>query len=177
MHLQYVAKDKMLSFFSVSLFFPDIPLSFGGISLHEILKFCFMFEQLVNLNWISVLLAFAAYFLLGALWFTLFFSNQYRIFLGGEGETLQRSPILIAGPAVCTLLITIANTVLIYTSNITAGSTWEFSLFVGFGFLVANTVNIAINPNIPRPVRYGIITGTYHLTGIATAGIIVIAMK
>ncbi|MFC0183113.1 hypothetical protein ACFFJX_11310 [Pseudarcicella hirudinis] len=56
-----------------------------------------MINQLANLNWVSVLLAFAAYFILGALWFTLFFSKPYKISLGRENETLPNKPISLSG--------------------------------------------------------------------------------
>jgi hypothetical protein len=138
-----------------------------------------MISQFANLNWISVSLAFVAYFLLGALWFTLLFSKQYKISLGRENETLQNSaPIFIVGPALCSLVITIVSAVLIYALRIQHfGDALEFSIVVGIGYLFANTVNIAINPNIPRPILYGIITGTYHLLGILIASTILIAMK
>lgn len=137
-----------------------------------------MISQLANLNWISVLIAFVVYFLLGALWFTLFFSKQYKISLGRDNETLQNKPIFIAGPALCSLVITIATAVLMYALNIQSFSAaLEFSLLVGIGYLVANTINIAINPNIPRPILYGIISGTYHLLGILIVSIILVIMK
>ena len=137
-----------------------------------------MTDLLVNLNWISVLLAFVAYFLLGALWFTLFFSKQYKVSLGRENETLPNKPIFIVGPALCSLVITITSAVLIYALRISSfGEALEFSLVVGIGYLVANTVNIAINPNIPRPILYGIISGAYHLVGILIVSIILTAMK
>lgn len=137
-----------------------------------------MISQLVNLNWMSVLLAFIAYFVLGALWFTLFFSKQYKISLGRNGENLPNKPIFIIGPALCSLVITVASAVLMYALNIQSfGGAFEFSLLVGIGYLVANTVNIAINPNIPRPIHYGIISGTYHLVGILMVSVILVAMK
>jgi hypothetical protein len=137
-----------------------------------------MISQFANLNWIGVLLAFAVYFVLGALWFTLFFSKPYKISLGKENETLPNKPVFIAGPAICSLVITLASAVLLYALNIQSFSgAVEFSLVTGIGFLVANTVNIAINPNIPRPILYGIISGTYHLAGILLVNIILIAMK
>lgn len=105
---------------------------------------------MANLNWISVLLTFVVCFLLGALWFTLFFSKQYKISLGSDNETLQNASIFIVGPALCSLLITIASAILIYTLNIQSfGGALEFSILVGVGFLFANPVNIAINPKIP----------------------------
>jgi Protein of unknown function (DUF1761) len=138
-----------------------------------------MISQLTNLNWISVLIAFVAYFILGALWFTLFFKKPYSISLGKENNLPEKpAPIFIVGPALCSLVITIANAILFYSLNIQSiGSALEFSFVVGIGYLVANTVNIAINPNIPKPILYGIISGSYHLVGIVIVNIILNAMK
>lgn len=137
-----------------------------------------MINQLANLNWISVLIAFMLYSFEGALWFTLLFSKQYKISLGRENETLPNKPIFIIGPAICTLVVTIVSAILMYALNI---STWaqmfEFSLLTGIGYLVANTFNIAINPNIPRPILYGIISGSYHLVGILITNSILFIMK
>ena len=137
-----------------------------------------MINQLKHLHWISILLAFAAYFLLGALWFTLFFGKYYKISLGRAHETLQTKPIFIIGPAACTLAITITSAMLINSLNIqTFNEAFKFSVFIGLGFLVANTINIAINPNIPKPILYGIISGCYHLVGMVMVSIIIVTMK
>jgi hypothetical protein len=137
-----------------------------------------MISQLANLNWISVLIAFVAYFILGGLWFTLLFARQYKISLGRENETLQNSLIFIVGPAICSLVITIASAILMSALHIQHfGDALEFALLVGIGYLVANTVNIAINPNMPRPIHYGIISGAYHLVGIFIVSTILVAMK
>ncbi len=137
-----------------------------------------MISQLTHLNWISILLAFVAYVMLGALWFTLFFSKQYKISLGRDNETLQNKPIFIVGPALCSLVITVASAVLIYALNIQSfAGAFKFSMLVGIGYLFSNTVNIAINPNIPRPGLYGIISGTYHVVGIMMVSFILTAMK
>ncbi|MBW8687159.1 DUF1761 domain-containing protein [Chitinophaga rhizophila] len=137
-----------------------------------------MVNQLANFNWISVSIAFIVYFVLGALWFTVFFPKPYRKSLGKEHETLPNKPIFIAGPALCALVITIASAWLIYALNISSVmEAVQFSLLVGIGYLFANTVNIAINPNIPRPILYGIISGVYHLTGILIVSMIIIIMK
>ena len=42
-------------------------------------------------------------------------------------------------------------------------------LFIGIGFLAATTINTGINPNIPRPMLYGAVSGAYHLA----AGLII----
>ena len=73
-----------------------------------------MFNVVADISWLSVRLAFVAYFIIGALWFTLFFPKQYRISLGKENETPQKSAIIfIVGPAICCLIITIASAILI----------------------------------------------------------------
>ena len=138
-----------------------------------------MITQLSNLNWISVLIAFVAYFILGALWFTLFFKKQYAISLGKENQLPAKpAPIFIIGPAICSLVITIATAILIYALGITSyGQAIEFALLIGVGYLVANTINIAINPNMPNPIHYGIISGAYHLTGILIVSIIFVSLK
>ena len=82
------------------------------------------------------------------------------------------------GPAVCALIITITCAVLLYALHIdTYGNALRFALLVGVGYLVTNTVNIAINPNIPRPFFYGLITGSYHLVGMVLVNLILVAMK
>jgi len=137
-----------------------------------------MISQLAHLNWISVFVAFFLYFVLGALWFTLFFSKSYKISLGKEGENLPNKAIFIVGPALCSLVITLASALLIYALKIESfKGAMEFSAVVGIGFLVANTLNIAINPNIPRPIFYGIISGSYHLLGIFMVTGILVTMR
>lgn len=138
-----------------------------------------MINQLTNVNWFGVLVAFFAYFLLGALWFTLFFSKQYKVSLGRANEDLaNKAPIFIVGPALCTLVITIVSAILISALGIQSyKEVLEFSLVIGIGYLVANTMNIAINPNIPRPIYYGIISSGYHLVGISLASSILLAMN
>ena len=137
-----------------------------------------MICQITNLNWISIFVAFMAYCLLGALWFTVFFSKSYKVSLGKAGEILPNKPIFIIGPALCSLVITVTAALLMYSLNITTiPDAVEFALIIGGGFLVANTVNIAINPNIPRPILYGIISGAYHLLGILMVCIILVTMK
>jgi hypothetical protein len=137
-----------------------------------------MISQLANLNWISVLIAFVAYFMLGYVWYALLFDKQYKISLGKENQDLPNKPIFIIGPAFCCMVYTIASAVLIYALGIsTYGQAIEFALIVGMGYLVANTVNIAINPNIPRPLLYGMISGAYFLVGIIMVSTILVAMK
>ena len=137
-----------------------------------------MIQAILSLNWFGVLLAYVPYFLLGALWFTVLFKKQYAISLGRENEQQQNlAPIFIVGPALCTLVITLTSALLL---NALAINSYQgallFALLVGIGYLVANTVNIAINPNIPRPLLYGAISGAYHLVGIVIVSLMLVFM-
>ena len=86
--------------------------------------------------------------------------------------------IFIAGPALCSLIITITSAILMQALQIrTLGTAIEFAFVIGVGYLVANTVNIAINPNIPRPILYGAISGAFHLAGILIVSVILVVMK
>lgn len=138
-----------------------------------------MFDTVSTINWFSVPAAFFPYFFLGALWFTVLFKKQYAISLGKENDQPQSvAPIFIIGPAICTLIVTIASAILINALHIDSyTNALLFAAVVGFGFLVANTTNIAINPNIPRPLLYAAISGSYHLVGISMASIILVAMN
>jgi hypothetical protein len=138
-----------------------------------------MIGQLSNLNWWAVLVAFLPYTVLGALWFTLFFIKPYKAALGKANQDLNnKAPIYIVGPMICTIVVTLATAILVQALNIqTIGGAIELSAVIGIGYLVANTFNIAINPNIPNPIQYGMITGSYHLIGITIASIILVVMK
>lgn len=138
-----------------------------------------MTDSISEIKWLGVLVAFVPYFMLGALWFTLLFKKQYLFSLGKENEPAQKpAPIFIIGPAICSLVITITTATLMYALKIDSyQSALELGSIVGVGYLVANTVNIAINPNIPKPIFYSVISGAYHLAGILIVCMVLFAMK
>jgi hypothetical protein len=138
-----------------------------------------MIEQVSNLNGWAVLVAFVPYTVLGALWFTFFFIRPYKAALGKSNQDLNnKAPIYMVGPMICTIVVTLATAMLIQALNIqTIAGAIELSLVIGVGYLVANTFNIAINPNIPNPLQYGTITGAFHLVGITMASIILVVMR
>jgi len=140
-----------------------------------------MFNVLSSINWLGVAAAFFAYFLLGAVWYLGLFPKPYRASLGKENEPdtgQSQQPLYIVGPAVCALIITITCAVLLAALRIdTYGDALRFALLVGVGYLVANTVNIAINPNMPRPFFYGLLTGSYHLVGMVLVNLVLVALK
>jgi hypothetical protein len=138
-----------------------------------------MINAISALNWFSVLLAFAVYFLLAVVWYTVLFKKQYVISLGKENKPQPSlTPIFIVGPVICTLIVTLTSAILMKALNIDSyQDALVFAIIVGFGYLVANTVDIAINPNIPRPLLYGAISGSYHLVGILMVSMILVSMR
>ena len=137
-----------------------------------------MFTILSDLSWLSILLAFVVYFMLGALWYMLLFPQLYKVSLGKAGQTLNnQSPLYLIGPGVCVLAHILATGVLFQSLGVaTYGDGLRLAGIVGVGYLVANTTNIAINPNIPRPLLYSSITSAYHLVGITLTCLIFVAL-
>lgn len=138
-----------------------------------------MFNVLSELSWTAIAIATFASFVLGALWFTVLFGKAYAFALGKNlepGKTPE--PIFIAGPFVCGLITTIASAVLIKALKIeTIVDAFVFGTIVGIGYLASTTVNTAINPNMPRPLFYGLISGRYFfLTGLIVS-VILVALK
>lgn len=121
-------------------------------------------------------LALFLYSFLGFIWFTILFKKQYRISLGKENDTEPPlAMIFVIGPMLCTLVIIITTAILFSRLEIeksTDALVW--GSFIGIGFLSANTFNIAINPNIPKPILYGAISSAYHLVGINVASLLLV---
>jgi hypothetical protein len=131
------------------------------------------------ISWWGVLAAFAVYFLLGGLWYTVLFKEVYKVSLGKANQDLQnQSSLYVVGPALCVLAVVLVSAVLLTALDIsTYSGALQFALVVGLGYLVANTTNIAINPNIPRPFLYSLITSSYHLLSITLASLLLVALR
>lgn len=134
---------------------------------------------MTTLNIGALLAAFIPYFALGALWFTVFFARPYRRALGRDENTATPSTALyVVGPMLCTAVITATTAVLMQWLAIESPlAAIAFAFLVGLGYLVTNTLNIAINPNIPRPFLYTLITASYHLVGIVLACLILLQLS
>jgi len=138
-----------------------------------------MIHLISAINWLGVLVAFFAYSFLGAFWYMFLFKKQYAVSLGRENDAPQKpAPLFIIGPMICSFIVTITTAILISALGIDSyGKATEFTLIAGGGYLFTNTVNIGINPNIPKPGLYGAISGTCQLLGIFIVSIIIVAMN
>jgi hypothetical protein len=138
-----------------------------------------MFPSVTEINWIAVIVATLAAFILGGLWFTVIFGKAYAKALGKEDSPQEKpAPIFILGPLVCTIVSTITSAMLIDSLHIQSISdALTFGSLVGIGYLASTTVNTAINPNIPRPLFYGLISGSYFFLASLITSFILFLMK
>ncbi len=138
-----------------------------------------MIKFISKINWLAVLLSLVIYSFFGWLWFTLLFPNQYASTLNKLGMMPAKpDPIYFYGPALAILPTILTAALLMIVLNIhTRKAAIEFALVIGSGFLVANTFNIAINPNIPHPLAYGLLVGGFQLISILASCLILQAMR
>lgn len=123
-----------------------------------------MFDVLNEVNWLIILLATVVYFILGAVWFTPLFGKAYDIGTGVKRSAKQKWPaIYYYGPFLSSLVVTVAIGITLYATNI-QNLTDAVILGVLFGAgLAAISLSNAVTPNMPRPVIFGLVVGSYHL--------------
>jgi hypothetical protein len=138
-----------------------------------------MFELSFSINWLAVLLASVALQALGAAWFMALFSRPYATALGRTDLAGQKpKPIFIAGPFVCGVVLTITNAVLMRSFHVgSLSSALLFGGVTGVGYLASTTFNVAINPNILRPLLYGLINAPFFIVGNLISCSILAAMQ
>lgn len=124
-----------------------------------------MFMAITEISWLGVLLATVVNFIFGGIYFGVAIAKMYAYAMGRENEPRQKpSNLMIGGPAVCGLFITLTSGMLIKMLNIqTASEALLFGAAIGIGYLVPMTMTIAINPNFPRPFYYTLINAPYFL--------------
>lgn len=126
-----------------------------------------MFDVIPEINWIAVAAATIALTVLAGLYFGAIVPKLYLVALGRDGEPAPEAGALTyAGPLACNLIIVIASSALMAALDIdTMGDALTFGAIVGLGYLVPMTFTIAINPNFPRPLYYGLVNAPYFVLG------------
>jgi len=132
-----------------------------------------------GLNGLAIAAAAVASHALGGMWFTVLFGKAYARALGRQDEpTVRPTAILFVGPFVCGLAITLTSALLIQALKIQSmANALAFGSVVGMGYLASTTVCVAINPNIPRPLFYGLVSGSYFLLSSLLSCAILVAIK
>jgi len=133
-----------------------------------------MFNVLTEINWLAVIASTVVFAVVGGLYFSAVVAKPYRVALGNETRELPKpGPIFIVGPLVASLIIVMTSAVLLRAlavESLVDGVV--FGLIVGIGYLVAQTFTIAINPNFPRPILYGLINAPYFIFCTLAASVI-----
>ena len=137
-----------------------------------------MFDVLGQVNWFGVVMASIAAFLFGGIWFMLIFKRAYVVALGKENAPPPpRSAISLAGPFLCQAVTIITSAILLRALGVTSYvGALQLGAIIGIGYLVPMTVNIAINPNFPRPFLYSLTNGPFFVLTSLTSCVILVAM-
>lgn len=130
-------------------------------------------------NWLAVVLGSLAYYILGALWFTPLFGKQYDIATGVNRPRGKKWPALYYyGPLLGCILGTLSLSLLFDALSVGSMTNALFlALTIGVGFSYAVSLTNAITPNMPRPILFSLITGSYHVTGLCIAATILHALS
>lgn len=131
-----------------------------------------------QVNWLAVLAASGANFLLGAIWFVGLVGKYYPIVLGIADRPPQKpGPLFLIGPFMCSVFTIAASAILLRALNIASYSdAFELGLLIGIGFLVPMTINIAINPLFPRPFAYTFLNAPFFILGSLLSCVILVAL-
>ncbi|MEI5675608.1 MULTISPECIES: DUF1761 family protein [unclassified Nocardioides] len=138
-----------------------------------------MFNVLGDLNWLAVVIVAVASIVLAGLWFAVVIVKPYAVALGRVGQPAPEPSVVSAvGPLVCVVVTTLTTAVLVEALDISAtGDAVVFGLVVGVGYLTAMTFQIAINPNFPRPLLYGVINAPYFVITSVLGSVVMTAMR
>lgn len=133
-----------------------------------------MFTVSSQINWFAVIVSTLVFGVLGGLYFSALVAKPYRVALGIDNEEVPKpGPMFIVGPLVSSLVVVVTSAILLRALSVDSlGGAVVFGLLVSVGYLVAQTFNIAINPNFPRPFLYTLINTPYFVVCTVVASII-----
>lgn len=137
-----------------------------------------MSDALGQVSWIGIVVATVALTGLGAAYFLGVVPAAYLRVLGRDAtQPPEQSALAAVGPLVCNLLTVVTSAVLIAAIGIdSAAGAVGFGLVVGVGYLSAMTFQIAINPNFPHPIRYGLLNAPYFVVSSVVACVILVLL-
>ena len=136
-------------------------------------------HAIYEINYFAVLVALLASFALGGVWYGVVIAKPYVTVLGRDALPPQKlSPLFIIGPVACNLFVVLTSAILIYLLQIDSLlGALGFGALVGVGYLLSTCMNIAINPNFPRPFMYTLINAPYFILSSLMTSAILVAMS
>lgn len=132
----------------------------------------------ITLNWLAVLLATLAYYLLGALWFTPLFGKAWDTAVGVPRARGDRfPPLYYIAPLIGSLVVSLATAVLVSALDLRRLSdALVLGLVLGLGHAAVSLTN-AVTPNTPRPLLFAAVTGGYHVAATIAAAAVIVALR
>ncbi len=134
-----------------------------------------MLSAMSELNLWGVLLATVVGFVAAGIYFGVIIAKPYNVSLGRTNQPPSKpTPLFIVGPLACSLIVVIATATLLRALHIESlVHALQLGSFIGIGFILPMCMNIAINPNFPRPFLYfGINAPYFFLNSLATSAIL-----
>lgn len=134
------------------------------------------FDVLGEVNWLAILVAAIAWFILGALWYGPLFQKAWMASTGIDPSAAQERPsaMIYVAPLLAYLVATIALAMLAEaTRSTTLGHGIILGLVVGVGFGLTLYAVEATFGQRPKPVSWFLISGSYQLIGVVLASVIV----
>jgi hypothetical protein len=136
------------------------------------------FDVLGELNWLAVIVAAVAYFVLGAIWYAPPVLGKPWMAAGGmdmPADDRRPGPGIYLVPLIGSVLSAIALGMLAEASDTdTAGEGLVLGLVTAVGFALAIAlITATFETNKPKPMVWGAINAGYHALGIIAAALII----
>lgn len=137
-----------------------------------------MLDVLGDVNWLAVLLAALAYYLLGALWFTPLFGRAWDRAVGFTRPRGHRfGPLYYVAPLLGCAAATVATAILLAALDAEQlGDGVALGLLVGVGYAAAVSLTNAVTPTTPRPLLLAAVAGGYHVVGLVLVAVLLVAL-
>ena len=140
------------------------------------------FDSLSDLNWLAVVVATLAYFVLGGIWYAPpVLGNVWMKAAGLETPADGGGPgaVIYVAPLVGAFIASVATAMLAAaTGSDTVDEGVVLGLVVGIGYAASLfTVTAAFESNKPQASTWAVITGGYHVAGLVLSAVIVSAWQ
>jgi len=139
------------------------------------------FDLLGEIDWLAVIIAAVAYFVIGAVWYAPPLFGKAWMAAGGMPDTRASEgppPTIYLVPLIGSVLSAIAlGMIALATGTDTIGEGFVLGLVVGIGFAISiAAVTATFESQKPKPMVWGAINGGYHLVGNLVAAVVISAM-
>jgi hypothetical protein len=126
-----------------------------------------MLLALGQLNWLAVLAATIAHFVLAGLWFGALVAKPYAASLGiADRPAARPGALMLGGPLLCSAVMIASSALLLRALGVsTLAGALGLGASVAIGYVVPMTITIAINPLFPHPLRYALVNAPLFVLG------------